>query len=155
MDNQKDTKGLFKLINKLTNNNKDNPLLNRSREVLTEEFATYFLEIINTIWEKPNDIKPFQPETKDVPQFRSFTLLTSRQVNKTIMLMKSLSCKLDTVPSHTLKEILPACPDSITIVVNLSLTTGEFRGEWKTAIMWLLLKKIGLELINKNYRPVC
>ena len=44
MDNWKDTKDLFKLINKLTNNNKDNPLPNRPPDVLTEEFATYLLE---------------------------------------------------------------------------------------------------------------
>ena len=68
--------------------------------------------------------------------------------------MKSKSCKLDKVPTHTLKDILPACLDSITSIVNLSLTTGEFSGEWKTAIVWPLLKKIGLDLRNKTYRPV-
>ena len=44
MDNQKDTRGLFKLINKLTNNNKVNTLPNKPQEVLAEEFATHFLE---------------------------------------------------------------------------------------------------------------
>ena len=44
MDNWKDTNGLFKPINKLVNNNKDNPLQNRPPEVLAEKFATYFLE---------------------------------------------------------------------------------------------------------------
>ena len=44
MDNQKNTKGLFRLINKLTNNTKGNPLPNRSLEVLAEEFTTYVLE---------------------------------------------------------------------------------------------------------------
>ena len=76
LDNWKDTKGLFKLINKLTNNNKDNPLPNRPLEVLAEEFATYFLEKIKIMpWEKFNNINPFQPETKDVPEFRSFAPL--------------------------------------------------------------------------------
>ena len=44
MDNWKNTKGLFRLINKLTNNTKGSPLPNRHQEVLAEEFATYFLE---------------------------------------------------------------------------------------------------------------
>ena len=68
--------------------------------------------------------------------------------------MKCKSCKLNTVPAHTLKEILPACLDSVTTIVNLSLPMGKFSGEWKTAIVQPLLKKTGLELINKNYRPV-
>ena len=44
MDNWKNTKGLLRLINKLTNNTKGNPLPDKSPEVLAEEFATHFLE---------------------------------------------------------------------------------------------------------------
>ena len=44
MDNQKNTKGLFRLMNKLTNNTKGNTLPDKPKEVLAEEFATYFLE---------------------------------------------------------------------------------------------------------------
>ena len=110
MDNQKNTKGLFRPINKLTNNTKGNPLSNRAPEVLAEEFATYFLEKIRTIQEKFINTKPFLPETKEVPQFRCFILLTSRQVYKTIMMMKSKSCELDIIPTCILKEILLTCP---------------------------------------------
>ena len=122
MDNWKNTKGLFRLIDKLGNNTKGNPLPNGPPEVLAEEFATYFLEKIRTIQEKFINTKPFQPETKEVPQFRFFVPLTSRQVYKTIMMMKSKSCELDTVPTYILKEILPACLESLTSIVNLSLT---------------------------------
>ena len=135
IDNRKNTKGLFRLINKLTNNTKGNPLPNRPPEVLAEEFATYFLEKIRTIWEKFINTKPFQPGTKEILQFRCFTPLTSRQVYKTIMMMKSKSCELDTVPTYIFKEILPACLESLTTIVNLSLTMGEFIGEWKTVIV--------------------
>ena len=69
-------------------------------------------------------------------------------------MMKSKSCELDTVPTYICKKILPACLESLTTIVNLSLSTGEFSGEWKKAIVWPLLKKTGLKLINKNYRPV-
>ena len=41
-----------------------------------------------------------------------------------------------------------------TQIVNLSLTRGEFCEELKTAIVKPLLKKPGLDLINKNYRPI-
>ena len=39
-------------------------------------------------------------------------------------------------------------------IVNISLTTGAFSQSWKTAIICPLLKKDGLDLIPRNYRPV-
>ena len=42
----------------------------------------------------------------------------------------------------------------ITKIINLSLSTGYFSDEWKCAIVNPLLKKPGLDLIFKNYRPV-
>ena len=43
---------------------------------------------------------------------------------------------------------------TITHIVNTSLTTGIFLLDWKTAIIRPLIKKAGLELSKKNYRPV-
>ena len=40
-------------------------------------------------------------------------------------------------------------------MVNESLQTGEFPDDLKEALVKPLLKKITLEPINKNYRPVC
>ena len=39
-------------------------------------------------------------------------------------------------------------------MINLSLKTGQFADEWKNALMHLLLKKPGLELVNKNFCPI-
>ena len=39
-------------------------------------------------------------------------------------------------------------------IINLSIATGEFTQEWKTAFVVPLLKKAGLDPIKKNYRPV-
>ena len=36
----------------------------------------------------------------------------------------------------------------------MSLGEGVFANKWKTAIIKPLLKKVGLDLITKNYRPV-
>ena len=42
----------------------------------------------------------------------------------------------------------------ITRIVNLSLNKGQFANTWKTAIIRPLLKKLGLEIIHSNYRPI-
>ena len=70
------------------------------------------------------------------------------------MQMNNKSCKLDIILMDKLKEILDSCISTIMKIVNISLTTGQFCDQWVTAIVKPLLKKLGLELTNKNYRPV-
>ena len=68
--------------------------------------------------------------------------------------MSSKSCECDVVPTTLLKQILPDVIRVITKIVNISLTTGASSQSWKTAVICPLLKKVGLDLIPKNYRPV-
>ena len=70
------------------------------------------------------------------------------------MPMKNKSCELDTISTDKVKEIQDSYINTITIIVNISLTNGEFCDQWKTAIVKSLLPKLGLKLINNNYRPV-
>ena len=42
----------------------------------------------------------------------------------------------------------------ITKIINLSLESGSFASNWKCALVNPLLKKTGLDLVFKNYRPV-
>ena len=39
-------------------------------------------------------------------------------------------------------------------IINLSLIEGLFVEEWKIAIIHPLFKKLGLDLVSNNYRPV-
>ena len=64
------------------------------------------------------------------------------EVHTVIMNMKNKHCKLDIIPTSTLKEILDACLPAITQIINLSLTRGEFCEEWKTAVVKPLLKNL-------------
>ena len=80
--------------------------------------------------------------------------MTNKEVVEMMPAMKNKSCELGTVPMALLKKILPRCIETITQLVNISLTMGEFCLEWKTAVVRLLLKKPGLELLYKNYRLV-
>ena len=52
------------------------------------------------------------------------------------------------------KTLLPTILLLITKIVNISLGEGLFIRKWKTAVVRPLLKKLGLELINPNFRPV-
>ena len=70
------------------------------------------------------------------------------------MAMKTKSCELDPLPTHLLKESIDLLLPSITKIVNLSLSSGRFSSHWKEAIVRPLLKKSGMDLIYKSYRPV-
>ena len=70
------------------------------------------------------------------------------------MTMKSKSCQIDPIPTHNFKQILPSILPIVTRIINLSLREGEFCSNWKVAVVQPLLKKLGLELIKSNYRPV-
>ena len=68
--------------------------------------------------------------------------------------MDKQTCELDHIPTEVLKRILPTILGTITEIVNLSLSTGSFAQDWKTAVVKPLLRKPGLDLAKKNYRPV-
>ena len=42
-----------------------------------------------------------------------------------------------------------------TKMISLSLNSGEFADDLKCGLINLILKKPGLDLLYKNYRPVC
>ena len=68
--------------------------------------------------------------------------------------MQPKGCELDVIQPTLLKKLLLYIIKPITYLINTSLSNGVFAANWKTAIIRPLLKKPGLELMTKNYRPV-
>ena len=68
--------------------------------------------------------------------------------------MNNKTCELDAIPTNLIKNILLAVLKTITQIVNMSLTTGTFPLDCKTAIIRPLIRKAELELSKKNYMPV-
>ena len=61
---------------------------------------------------------------------------------------------LDPIPTSLLKECTLELMPFIAKVVNLSIETGKMPNTFKHAVITPLLKKRGLKLIYKNFRPV-
>ena len=68
--------------------------------------------------------------------------------------MVSKSCELDVVPTTLLKDMLPHIINTLVKIINSYLEQGVIAEKWKVTILRPLLKKMGLELILNNYRPV-
>ena len=64
------------------------------------------------------------------------------------------SCGEDPIPTSVLKQCSNEFLPVITRIINSSLTKGEVPSFFKDAVVTPLLKKPGLELTYKNYRPV-
>ena len=99
-------------------------------------------------------IDEFKPASNEqATPLKNFSPLSCDEVQKEILSMNNKTCELDHIPTQVLKRILPIILGAITDIVNISLSTGSFACNWKTAIVKPLLKKPGLDL-EKNYRPV-
>ena len=149
------TKELYKLTANLTGKAPQNPMPeDKSDAQLAEEFAEFFIDKIDKIRRQFHNTVAYISEEKDVPQLKQFDPVTDSTVEEIINSMHSKSCELDAIPTPLLKRLMRKCLPFITKIVNISLTHGIFSNNWKVAIVRPLLKKAGLVLINKNYRPV-
>ena len=85
-------------------------------------------------------IPPYQPRKSDTPRFESFVPFTREEVRREIIGMENKSCEVDQIDTSTLKDILAVCLPTITHIVNVLLTKGDFSEDWKIAIVRPLLK---------------
>ena len=85
----------------------------------------------------------------------SFTMTTSEELIKIILVMNKTTCSSDPFPSKLLMSHLPTIIDTITHMINLCISTNMFPSSCKSAIILPLIKKPGLDpQVLKNYRPV-
>ena len=68
--------------------------------------------------------------------------------------MLNKNCELDPILTRLLKQILPSIVTLIADIINTSLRDGIVLESFKRALVKPLLKKPGLELLDRNYRPV-
>ena len=95
------------------------------------------------------------PSIRCIQQLIEFSSLSTEDVRKLITTSASKHCELDPMPTWLLKECIEDLLPLITQIINLSLQLGDMPASLKKAmIINPLLKKLGLELIKKNYRPV-
>ncbi len=63
-------------------------------------------------------------------------------------------CELDPMPTWMIRDCIEEVLPLMTKIINLSLRSGEMPDDLKLAIIKPLLKKLCLDLVKQNYRPV-
>ena len=84
----------------------------------------------------------------------SFIPLTESAVSKLIGCSPKKSCMFDPMSTPLVISRADVLLPVITKMINLSLNSGEFANDWKCGLINPILKKPGLDLPYKNYRPV-
>ena len=150
-----DSKKLYTLVNNLTCRNIVIPFPDsESDEMLVNQFADYFTEKIRAIRVRLEEYPTYKPQETAKAFMSKFERVTGSEVAKCIRSMASKSCELDAIPTTIFKQLLNTVIDPITSIVNVSLENGILASKWKTAIVHPILKKVGLDLILSNFRPV-
>ena len=129
--------------------------LTESDQLLAEDFADFFIEKIDKIQEELHHFELYEPAINDQAVTRqAFLPITASDVKNLVMNMKSKTNELDLLPVTVIKENIEKFVDLLANIVNISLMSGVFAKEWKTALLYPLIKKSGLEVIKSNYRPI-
>ena len=119
-----------------------------------KNFGSFFMAKICKIWDELNDHPKYRPSSNNPPKFECFKEIAEDEVLKIINSMAAKTCSSDPIASSLFKELAPHIIEHITTIVNESLRKGVVTSKWKTSIIRPLLKKVGLDPIMKNYRPV-
>ena len=158
-ENKGDSRTLFKIVKQSIHGTIENPFpKGKSDKVLAEDFSKYFAEKIEKIRadldENTNDMHYQEEHIFQGQSLSEFRPMSQEEVMKLIQESKSKSCELDPIPSDLLKYCINEVLPIITEIINTSLTLGIMPDVLKHAVVKPLLKKLDLELMNKNYRPV-
>ena len=147
---------MYRLIDNITGRTSEKPMPeNISDETLVNDFANFFMDKIQKINNALQQYDKYIPSRNTNANILScFREMMEDEVIKIIGEMSPKSCELDAIPSSLLKWLVTDLAPTMTKLVNTSLTTGRFASNWKTLIIRPLLKKLRLELLLANYRPV-
>ena len=162
-ENSHDQRKLFSVTGKLLNRAKETPFPPHSdKTTLANDMGLFFVKKIINLRacldsDADGEAQPFV--TSSLPavcssSFSEFEPLDTDSVRKLILQAPTKSCALDPAPTNIVKECLDDLLPTLTFMINSSLQSGTFPSEWKEALVMPLLKKVDLDLVFKNFRPV-
>ena len=154
---------LFRANKRLFNQSQGDELPpNLHAPTFANEVGKYFVSKIDTIQRQIvsdiTDLPAFTSTTADgstwsTPSLSAFKILSANSVKSLIHNSTLKSCPLDPMPCRLVSRCDALLP-IITTIINKSLEAGHFPKSWKEVVVGPLLKKPGLDIIFKNFRPV-
>eukprot|EP00112_Aurelia_sp_Birch-Aquarium-sp1_P013161 Seg2783.5 transcript_id=Seg2783.5/GoldUCD/mRNA.D3Y31 product="hypothetical protein" protein_id=Seg2783.5/GoldUCD/D3Y31 len=162
MENSGNSKRLFNTLNKMLQKTNESQLPKHDSALqLADEFMEYFIAKIEkiqdfidqTIAANDHDCNNVE-ELKYKTPMSAFSLLSEANVNDLIIKSPATFCDLDPVPTWILGRCQDIVIKVITQIINKSLLSAVMPEDFKLALLIPLLRRIGLEIIKPNFRPV-
>ena len=155
LDNSKNRPGtLYKILRSFAKPEDNNPLPDINKDKLPDDFADYFLNKIEKIRELFKGKEKYSSPTTSCTKLQDLKCLTEEQVLTLIQHMHYTTCTLDPCNTKFLMKFKDTLIGTITKIINISLTTGQFLDEWKIAVVRPLIKRLNLDTDYKNYHPI-
>ena len=164
MENSGSSQKLFKALKKILKR-RDEVVFPQHHSLLqiADEFIEFFTDKIAKIQDDidknlTTDDRDCLCYQSEIPKYEfaitSFRDLCETEVESLLKKSTTASCDLDPIPSWVLTHCHTASLKIMTQIINKSLQSADMPKEFKLAILIPLLKKIGLEVIKPNFRPV-
>ena len=126
--------------------------------MFANNMGNYFIGKIENIRKKLDAIPGLSYGSDKYPEYNStmteFNILTEEDVIRLIKNSTLKSCPLDPMPSRLVSECSSFLSVRLTKIINSSLQNGHFPKTWKDAMVFPLLKKIGVDFALDNLRSV-
>ena len=140
-----DSRKLFRVVNSFCGEPLETaPPEHTDPTKLANEFGTFFLKKIKIRSENLDKFQVQEPRLISVTpreNLESLSALSIEEVSKIVRESSNASCRLDPVPTWLLKSCLDVLALPITEMVDLSLLSGHVPENWRTAVIFPLLKK--------------
>ena len=160
-ENLLNSKHIYDVCNHLLGRTKESPLPpGYTNQELVDRFNNYFIDktvkICTNLAERCQHLPPYVeiPAPPEIQQFSKFQPITLSKLKKIILSRPSKSSEPDPIPTSLLKQNFPPTVQIIADIINISLRDGVFPESLKKALVKPLLKKVNLDLLDRNYRPV-
>ena len=122
-----------------------------------DDFATFFINKVDSVRAATASTPRYDVPSKNTPLLSEWSPVTEDEVVKLISSAPTKTCQLDPVPTWLVKDVRvrDLLSPFLTVLFNVSLSSGTFPTKFKQAVIRPLLKKVGLDASDtKNFRPV-
>ena len=96
----------------------------------------------------------YSPPIRPCTKLLNFKPLTEEQELNLINQMPYTTCEMAPCNTKFLMKFKDTLIGTITKIINVSLTTGQYLDEWKIAVVRPLIKGPNLDIEYKNYCPI-
>jgi len=120
-----------------------------------DEFATFFTSKVDSVRAATATTPLYDVPFRCTPLLSEFSPVTCDEVEKLISSAPTKTCQLDPVPTWLVNDVCGLLSPFLTVLFNVSLSSGCFPTKFKHAVIRPLLKEADLDSSDmKNYRPV-